>query len=220
MAPADARSDRIEVLGMGIGKRIAQAFGGGPPPVGDPDATVEAGVVLLAEGPMLVQRLRDRGIDAAGLESVDPVTEVRSYMRIMVRRADVAAVHEVMAEEKAQTTGGDALDALAGEEDDEELAAAEEASQRAMGRLFVAADRLAGRPGDAGLLLEVDDVGSEVAEGPPPFGVEPLAWERIAGLAEAVVAAGDGDDDPESLIDEEAVQAAAVALRDFLRQYV
>ncbi|MGI8684119.1 MAG: hypothetical protein ACR2MO_03290 [Acidimicrobiales bacterium] len=200
---------------MGIGQRILQLFGGGQAHDEDPGAVVEAGVVLLAVGPMLVERLRQRGIDATGIESVDPVTGVRSYMRIMVRQSDLAAARQAFEEEAGQASDGAALDDLTALEPDEEGAAAEEASQRAMGRLFVAADRLAGRPDDPELVTEIEELGAAVAAGPPPFGVEPTTWARVASLAEAVATASDTEGG-----DEDGVPAAARVLREFLRQYV
>ncbi|MGI8685373.1 MAG: hypothetical protein ACR2MO_09850 [Acidimicrobiales bacterium] len=201
---------------MGIGQRILQVFGGGQAPDEDPGAVVEAGVVLLPVGPMLVERLRQRGVDATGIESVDPVTGVRSYMRIMVRQSDLAAARQAFEEEAGQASDdGAALDDLTALEPDEEGAAAEEASQRAMSRLFVAADRLAGRPDDPELVTEIEELGEAVAAGPPPFGVEPTTWARVASLADAVATASDTEGG-----EEDGVFAAATALRDFLRPYV
>lgn len=184
---------------------------------GDPSSLTEVGVVQLAEGPMLVERLRDRGVEAVGIESIDPATGARSYMRIMVCQSDLAAASLVVDEPSGDDVAGEALEQMAdagtGDDEEEVDEAAEEASQQAMSRLFVAADRLAGRPGDAELLIEVEHLGGLVGDGPPPFGVERLAWTKVASLAAAVVTA-----DEEAGEDE--VRGAAMALRDFLRSYV
>lgn len=198
---------------MGIGKRFLQRFAGDPALAGsDPAAMTEAGVVLLAEGPMLVERLRDQGVEAVGIESVDPVTGVQSYMRIMVRRSDLAVAREVLEDSGDETSAGEALDMI-GADRDEGDAAAEEAAQQNMSRLFLAADRLGGRPGDVELVAEIARLRAAVVDSPPPFGVEHLAWTRVASLSAAVVSADDG-------ADEEQVRAAAQALRDCLREYV
>ena len=58
---------------------------------------------------------------------------------------------------------------------------------------------------------------SAVGQCLPPYGMEPLVWNRIQTEASAIVTTlekgEDGDDD-------EAVTSAARALRDFLRNYV
>ena len=201
---------------MVFGRSKRRASGDTEEVAGDPTSLREAGVVRLEEGPMLVERLRDRGVEAVGIESIDPATGARSYMRIMVRQADLAAARLVVDEPSGDDEAGEALDEMAGagsgddEEADEE---AEEASLAAMSQLFVAADRLAGRPGDAELMIEVEHLGGLVADGPPPFGVERVAWTRVATLATAVVTADEESDGDE-------VQEAASALRDFLRSYV
>ena len=199
---------------MGIGKRFLQRFTGDPALAGsDPAAMTEAGVVLLAEGPMLVERLRDQGVEAVGIESVDPVTGVRSYMRIMVRQSDLGLTRRVLEHSGDEASAGEALDSLIGGDRDEGDAAAEEAAQQNMSQLFLAADRLGGRPGDRELVAEIARLRAAVVDSPPPFGVEPLAWTRVASLSAALVSADDG-------ADEEQVRRAAQALRDCLREYV
>lgn len=198
---------------MGIGQRIARLVSGGRAEEGDPGAMKEAGVVRLAEGPMLVERLRDRGIDATGIESVDPVSGIRSYMRIMVRQSDLAATHQVFEERDDTDFAGAALDELVSADGEDQDTADEVASQEAMSQLFLAADRLGNRPDDVELIAELERLREEVTDGPPPFGVEAGAWKRVAMLAVGVMQA-----DEEA--DEDQVAAAAMALRDFLREYV
>lgn len=198
---------------MGIGQKFQKLFSGGPQPEGDPGAMVEAGVVPLAAGPMEVERLRDAGIEAVGIESIDPVTEVRSHMRVMVRQADLPVARRVLDERPDDAGAAEGLDELAGADLDEEDALAEEAAAETMSALFLAADRLANQPEDAELATEIEALRADVAGTAPPFGVEVLAWERMAALAEAVGTA-------DQAADEDEVRGAAVALRDFLRQYV
>ncbi len=97
--------------------------------------------------------------------------------------------------------------------DHEDLTDADESAQRAMGDLFVAADRLAHDPGRGDLLDEVYRLGAFVAERPAPFGVDTATWERLAHLSAAVMAASTAADD-------DRVQGAARMLRDFLRPLV
>ena len=199
---------------MGIGQRFQRLFGSGRAGEADPGAMREAGVVPLAGGPMLVDHLRDRGIDAVGIESVDPVSGVRSYLRIMVRQSDLAAARQVLEERPDEATGAAALDGLTGDVDEDQVAA-EEAAADAMSRLFLAADRLSNQPGDPVLVAEVDELAAMVDGTAPPFGVERLAWQRVASLAAAVSTAAEKEEE-----DEDEVRAAALALRDLLRQYV
>ena len=200
---------------MGFGQRLRRMFGtDGTEADGDPDSLQEAGVVLLGNGPMAVERLRAGGVPAVGVESIDPVTGANSLMRIMVRRTDLAAARQQLAESSADgATGEEALDRLVDTDDESVDEQAEEASQQAMSELFVVADRLVSAPSDPGLLDEADRLRAAVASGPPPFGIDHTAWTRMTGLASAVVAADEEDGENE-------VREAATALRDFLRLYV
>src|SRR5205807_922944 len=69
----------------------------------------------------------------------------------------------------------------------------------------------------AGGLRSGGEAAASVAASLPPFGIEPIVWNRIQGEASAIVTAlekgNDGDDD-------EGVIAGARALRDLLRHYV
>jgi len=73
---------------MGIWQSFVRLLSRGEPPDLDPDELVEVGVVHLHEGPMLISRLHDAGIEATGIEAYDIATSVRNRMRIMVRRRD------------------------------------------------------------------------------------------------------------------------------------
>jgi hypothetical protein len=68
----------------------------GEAPEPDPNAQVEATVVPLFNGPMLVERLRAEGVDAEGLEAFDIRTRVTTQMRIMVRQRDLAEAREIL----------------------------------------------------------------------------------------------------------------------------
>lgn len=59
---------------------------------------VELVTVPLFDGPLVVAKLRDNGIDATAIEAFSVVTWIASDVRIMVRRSDVGAAREVIAE--------------------------------------------------------------------------------------------------------------------------
>ena len=92
----------------------------------------------------------------------------------------------------------------------------EEAAQ-AMSDLFIAADGLQHGTYDEEKVVEFIEAASAVGQCLPPYGIEPLVWNRIQTEASAIVTTlekgEDGDDD-------EAVTSAARALRDLLRNYV
>jgi hypothetical protein len=121
---------------------------------------------------------------------------------LVVREFDEAVAEELL----DATEGGDDWEDLEGEESDE-------AAQEAMSDLFLAADRLVRSPGSAPIVEEVARLEEVVADSAPPFGVDPTVWDQMGDLAGALVAAGDAADD-------EAVEQAAAALREFLRPYV
>ena len=201
---------RKEEVGMGLGRRFLRLLGGSEPAPADPSALVDAGVVRLSEGPMLVAGLQDMGISAVGVESFSVVTDSRSLMRIMVRRSDLAAATEAL---EALSSGG------AGRADDEGAGGSggaagddDPAAQAAMADLFLAADRLWHAPWDPLLMAEVERLGGLLAESGPPYGVEPSSWEQVTSLCAALVEA-----DP---AEEDAIRSDALALRSFLRDYV
>lgn len=107
----------------------------------------------------------------------------------------------------------DALDPAESQDDDEDVD--DEAVYAVMSDLFVAADRLAGQRS-----VDVESAGDFVtasaaaSAAPAPYGVEPAPWKRVQQLAEGIVAALEDE------ADDDVVVRDAVALRDFLRQYV
>jgi hypothetical protein len=92
----------------------------------------------------------------------------------------------------------------------------EEAAE-AMSDLFIAADGLSRETYDEERVVEFIEAASAVGQCLPPYGIEPIVWNRIQTAASAIVTAlekgEDGDDD-------ESVTSAARALRDLLRNYV
>ncbi len=92
-----------------------------------------------------------------------------------------------------------------------------EEAATAMSDLFIAADGLSHDSYDEPKVVEFIEAASAVGQCFPPYGIEPLVWNRIQIEASAIVTAlekgEDGDDD-------EAVTSAARALRDLLRNYV
>jgi hypothetical protein len=121
---------------------------------------------------------------------------------LVVREFDESVVEEML----DATEGGDDWEDLEGEESDE-------AAQEAMSDLFLAADRLVHSPGSAPLIEQVARLEDVVTDSPPPFGVHPSAWDQMGDLAAGLVTAAEEADD-------EAVEQAAAALREFLRPYV
>ena len=114
-------------------------------------------------------------------------------------------------DENAVASDEDALVEVGTGEDGGEEAAT------AMGDLFIAADGLQHGRYDEEKVVEFMEAAASVAASLPPFGIEPIVWNRIQGEASAIVTAlekgNDGDDD-------EGVIAGARALRDLLRHYV
>jgi hypothetical protein len=92
-----------------------------------------------------------------------------------------------------------------------------EEAATAMSDLFLAADGLSHETYDEEQVVEFIEAASVVGQSLPPYGIEPIVWNRIQTDASAIVTAlekgEDGDDD-------EAVTSAARALRDLLRNYV
>jgi len=92
-----------------------------------------------------------------------------------------------------------------------------EEAATAMSDMFLAADGLSNDTYDEEKVIEFIEASSAVGQCLPPYGMEPLVWNRIQTEAAAIVTTlekgEDGDDD-------EAVTSAARALRDFLRNYV
>lgn len=92
-----------------------------------------------------------------------------------------------------------------------------EEAATAMSDMFLAADGLSNDTYDEEKVVEFIEAASAVGQCLPPYGMEPLVWNRIQTEASAIVTTlekGEGGDD------DEAVTSAARALRDFLRNYV
>ncbi|MDJ0767713.1 MAG: hypothetical protein QNJ12_02930 [Ilumatobacter sp.] len=81
---------------MSVRTWIERVLGGGAEDA-DPDEFVEFAVVRITEGPMLVARLQQAGIDAIGDEAFSYVTDSTSQYRVMVRRRDVDTAARVRA---------------------------------------------------------------------------------------------------------------------------
>lgn len=92
-----------------------------------------------------------------------------------------------------------------------------------LGRLFVAADKLARRPADVSAVLEVAEVVPRVGAAPPPFGFESRQWRAIVEPAtrlEELLSSEEGGDDGSGGKSSDEVAALAGDLRDLLRGYV
>jgi hypothetical protein len=92
-----------------------------------------------------------------------------------------------------------------------------EEATAAMSDLFIAADGLSHETYDDERVVEFIEAASAVAQSLPPYGIEPHVWNRIQTEASAIVTALEKGEDGD---DNEAVTAAARALRDLLRNYV
>ena len=92
-----------------------------------------------------------------------------------------------------------------------------EEATTAMSDLFIAADGLTHETYDEPKVVEFIEAATVVGQCLPPYGIEPLVWNRIQTESAAIVTtlekSEEGDDD-------EAITAAARALRDLLRNYV
>ncbi len=126
-------------------------------------------------------------------------------LTLVVRESDAESVDDLLDRLDEEDWLGDA-DSV----DDDEG----EGAQKAMGDLFVAADRLMHEPWDEGIGAELAEVAGRVAASPPPFGIEAVAWAQIQELAAVVVGHLDAG------TAEEAVVTDARTLRDVLRRYV
>ena len=92
-----------------------------------------------------------------------------------------------------------------------------EEATTAMSDLFIAADGLSHETYDEEKVVEFIEAASAVGQCLPPYGIEPLVWNRIQSEAAAIVTAIEKGEDGD---DNEAVTSAARALRDLLRNYV
>ncbi|HEV3364152.1 MAG TPA: hypothetical protein VG795_08425 [Acidimicrobiia bacterium] len=122
------------------------------------------------------------------------------------------------------------VDAILDEIDEHALASDEEAlvdletgedggeeAATAMSDLFIAADGLSRDIYDDERVVEFIEAASAAGQCLPPYGIEPLVWNRIQTEASAIVTTLEKGEDGD---DNEAVTTAARALRDLLRNYV
>lgn len=106
----------------------------------------------------------------------------------------------------------DALEAVAGEEEDD---VDDEAVYAVMSDLFVAADRLADEHAiDVEMAGELVVASAAASAAEAPYGVEPASWKQVQQLAEGIVGA------IESEADDDVVVREAASLRDLLRRMV
>ncbi len=82
---------------MRLWSRFLECLASGEPTEGDPSALCELELVPLTMGPIRVSAVIRNGIAAVGIESFNVMTQTRTNMRIMVRRADLAAARQTLA---------------------------------------------------------------------------------------------------------------------------
>jgi hypothetical protein len=82
---------------VGLRTWLVDLLSRGDVPEPDPDEPVEVGMVLLAEGPLTIEALRDARIEATMIEAFDAPTAM-TRARIMVRRRDADAASAVLTE--------------------------------------------------------------------------------------------------------------------------
>ena len=80
---------------MGIRQWFVDLLSRGQAPEPDPNEVVELETTPLADAPIIVEALRQEGVEASSVEAFDPVTAI-TRARVMVRRADVPAALEVV----------------------------------------------------------------------------------------------------------------------------
>lgn len=83
-------------LRAGLWKLLARGGGDEPGPAQDPNELVELVTVPLFEAPLMQASLSDHGIDATLEDAFDYVTKALTRSRVLVRRADLVAAHEVI----------------------------------------------------------------------------------------------------------------------------
>ena len=155
----------------------------------------------------------DRAIASADLVELDIPYRWEDNIVLVVPAGVEEQVDAILDEidENALASDEEALvDLETGEDGGEEAATA-------MSDLFIAADDLSHETYDEEKVVEFIEAASAVGQCLPPYGIEPLVWNRVQTAASAIVTAlekgEDGDDDEE-------VTTAARALRDLLRNYV
>jgi hypothetical protein len=90
----------------------------------------------------------------------------------------------------------------------------EAAAQQAMSDLFVASDRLAGSPLDDGIADDFAAVADDVAELPPPYGIDSSLWAQVGELA------GSLTEQLDEAADADVIASDARMLRELLRKFV
>jgi hypothetical protein len=155
----------------------------------------------------------DRAIASADLVELGIPYRWEDNIVLVVPAAVEEQVDAILDEIDENALAGDEealIDLETGEDGGEEAATA-------MSDMFIAADGLSNDTYDEEKVVEFIEAAAAVGQCLPPYGIEPLVWNRIQSEASAIVTAlekgEDGDDD-------EAVTTAARALRDFLRNYV
>jgi hypothetical protein len=83
---------------VGLRTRFLDLLARGERAERDPEEVVEVADVPLHIGPILVASLKERGIEASGVESYDIRSSVTTRMRIMVRRKDLEPASAVIDE--------------------------------------------------------------------------------------------------------------------------
>ena len=81
---------------MGVRRWFLGLLSRGQEPDGDPAELVDLETVPLAVGPLTIARLEQAGFSVTGIESFNIATNVRSHMRIMVRRDQFTAAAELL----------------------------------------------------------------------------------------------------------------------------
>jgi hypothetical protein len=180
-----------------------------PPPLLEPSEIDDDQIAYdLAEWPA-----EDRAIASADLVELGIPYRWEDNLVLVVPSGAEEQVDAVLDEidENALADDEEALIELETGEDGGEEAAT------AMSDLFIAADGLCRDTYDEERVVEFIEAASAVAQSLPPYGIEPIVWNRVQNEASAIVTALEKGEDGD---DNEAVTSAARALRDLLRNYV
>ena len=154
--------------------------------------------------------LLNGALDEAGIGHVWEAAD------LVVSADDEAAVDALVDEfDDAEPLDDDEDDDEEDDDDDARPSAEdEEAAAKAMGDLFVAADRLAKSPLDEGLADDFTAVADDIAELPPPFGIDPSLWVQVGELAGSLV------EELDEASEADVIESDARMLRELLRKYV
>jgi len=93
---------------------------------------------------------------------------------------------------------------------------ADESDPELLSRIFLTADRIHDKPGDADAIVDLVELSDDLDEDVPPFGVAPQAWERIVDRVDALADALGDEGGP----DETSATAIAAELRTMLKPFV